>query len=394
MSLERELQLELETLERNGLLRRLTQIDERRGPRVRVEGCELLLLCGNDYLGLAGDPRLAQAAAHAAREHGTGSGSSRLISGDCELLRRLERAAAELVELPEALAFGSGYQANVGLLGALAGPEDALLSDELNHASIIDGARLSAARKLIYPHLDLDALERGLIEARTARRRIVVSETLFSMDGDSPDLSRLAELCQRHDAWLVLDEAHALGVLGPHGAGLAAEHGVSGRVAALVGTLGKAFGSSGAFVAGSRVLREFLINRCRSLIFSTAPSPTTAAAATMGIEIALGMDAQRAALLRSADELRHRLREYGFDAPSGQSPIVPLLLGDPAAALRGQRLLWDQGVWVQAIRPPTVPQGTSRLRISLRADLCPADLELAARAFAQLAAQSVERVGG
>ena len=320
--------------------------------------------CSNDYLGLATEPVPHSPA---------GAGASRLLGGDRAVHARLEAAAAELVGLPEALVFTSGYAANVGVLSALAGPGDLIVSDALNHASIIDGARLSRARVEVVPHLDLEAASR-VLAARKEPRAFVVTESYFSMDADSPDLAALRRVCDRQQAALVVDEAHALGVLGPEGRGLCVAAGISPDV--LVGTFGKAFGAAGAFVSGCPALTLWLWNRARSFVFSTAMPPSVATAALQGMALARAEPWRREAVLGGATMLRNGLSALGLSL-LGRGPIIPWVVGEPQAALRMSDLLQERGLDVRAVRPPTVPPGTARLRLTVTAAHRPADLERA-----------------
>jgi 8-amino-7-oxononanoate synthase len=359
----RHLDDDLAGLDRQGLLRR-----PRVGP---TEG--LLDLCSNDYLGLARDP-------WPGLNVRSGAGASRLVSGNLEAHTDAEAALAGWLRTESALLFSSGYAANVGMLAALAGPGDVIVSDALNHASIIDGCRLSGANVRVVPHLDVAAAAAALAGAAGARRRWLVTESYFSMDGDTPDLPGLAAACRAHDAALVVDEAHVLGVFGPEGRGLCAAAGVTPDV--LVGTAGKALGLHGAFVAGSERLRLWLWNRARSFVFSTGVSPTLATAITVRVEQVRGDDAARARLAARGGQLREGLAELGQPAlRSGQGPVLPWLVGEPAAAVALSLRLRAEGVLVQPIRPPTVPAGTARLRITASAALAEADVERAVRAF-------------
>jgi 8-amino-7-oxononanoate synthase len=331
----------------------------------------LRTFCSNDYLGLASRP---------APPEPCGSGGSRLLAGDRGIHVLLETAAADLVHQPTSLVFTSGYAANVGLLSALAGPNDLIVSDALNHASLIDGARLSRARIAVVPHLNLDAIARAL-DARGAGRAFVVTESYFSMDADSPDLPVLRALCDERGAALIVDEAHALGVLGTDGRGLCAERGV--RADALVGTFGKAFGAAGAFVAGCPALALWLWNRARPFVFSTGLSPATAAAALSGLRRAGQEPWRRTKVLQAASQLRDGLGALGADL-RGFGHIVPWVVGDPADATRLALALQARGVDVRAIRPPSVPAGTSRLRFTVTAMHTTADIEHAIAAVASL----------
>jgi 8-amino-7-oxononanoate synthase len=321
-----------------------------------------LTFCSNDYLALATRPPPARPA---------GAGASRLVAGERIDHIELEREAASLVVLPASLVFTSGYAANLGLLSALAGPEDLIVSDALNHASIVDGARLARARIVVVPHLDLGAVERALTET-TRRRAFVVTESYFSMDADSPDLLAMRGLCDAHDAALLVDESHALGVLGPEGRGLCVASGVEPD--ALVGTFGKAFGAGGAFVAGCPNLITWLWNRARSFVFSTGLSPAVAAAATAGLQAAKAEPYRRERALAAARQLREGLRSLDI-RPLGYGPIVPWILGEPAAAVQASSELRAEGIDVRAIRPPSVPVGTARLRFAVSAAHQGADIE-------------------
>ena len=354
-SLDEELAGELERREAAGLLRALAT-SAQAGDVARAE----LDFVSNDYLGLARHPRVVAAARLALDEHGAGGRASRLLGGGSPLHEKAERAAAEWLGAEAALLFPSGYQANIGLIGALAGRGDALFSDAANHASLIDGARLSGARVFVHAHLDLEELERLLERAREARRRIVLTEGVFSMDGDAAALAELDELCARHDAWLVVDEAHAAGLLGPQGAGAwaALERSGPARLAARVVTGGKALGAGGAFVAGSARLVQTLVNRARSFVFTTAPPPALAGALLAAIEECRRADAERARTLGLARELARRL---GAREPAGA--IVPYPAGEPARALELAATLRARGFAVAAVRPPSVPEGGSLLRL-------------------------------
>ncbi|MEO8798171.1 MAG: 8-amino-7-oxononanoate synthase [Polyangiaceae bacterium] len=325
--------------------------------------------CSNDYLGLA-----AQALAI---ETLPGAGAARLIAGEQPEHQRLEQTMAHWLGFESALLFTSGYAANVGLLSSLARPGDLVVSDQRNHASIIDGIRLSKAEVAVVPHLDVEATSAALARHPTGRRW-VITEGYFSMDADTPDLRTLRAICDAHDAALLVDDAHALGVLGPEGRGACAEQGVVPD--ALVGTFGKAFGAGGAFVAGSPSLIDWLWNRARSFVFSTGLSPLVAAAALHGVETARSNPALRAQTLAAAQSLRSYLGDLGM-AVSGYGHILPVILGAPERAVDASRKLAAQGIHVQAIRPPTVAAGTSRLRITANARMGEADLANASGAF-------------
>jgi 8-amino-7-oxononanoate synthase len=336
-------------------------------PDTGPSGGALLSFASNDYLGLAAHPHLARAAAETAAREGFGASASRLVTGDLPAHRRLEQALAGFVDRSSALVFPTGYQTNIGVITALAGPNDLIVSDALNHASLIDGCRLSRARVSIYPHGDALAARRLLLAPGDFRRRLLLTESLFSMDGDVAPLATLAEAAAAADAIFIVDEAHALGALGPGGRGLCADAGVAPDV--LVGTLGKALGSAGGFAAGPPPLRDLLLNRARRFIFTTAPPPPVAAAAEAALRIVDGPEGAqlRAALEVNRDRLARGLIELGLIERPAPGPIVPILLGAEARALAVSAALRRRGVFVPAIRPPTVPAGTARLRLTLSA---------------------------
>jgi 8-amino-7-oxononanoate synthase len=356
----------LEALDAQGLRRGLETIAPAQAPVVTVAGRRLVNLCSNDYLALASDPRLRRAAAEAAEREGAGSGAARLVAGDLPSHRLLEERLARAKHAEAALLFGSGYLANCGVIPALVDREDAVFSDKLNHASLVDGCRLSFGRTLRFPHNDLHSLERLLATTR-ARRKLVAVDAVFSMDGDAAPLAEICDLCERHGAMLYVDEAHATGVLGPTGGGLAEALGVSHRVGALMGTLGKALGSYGAFVCGSAALREWLVSRARTFVFSTALPPPACAAALAGLDVVEREPERRARLAALSERMKAGLARLGFPLPQVVAPIFPVVLGDEQVALEASRRLRARGYFVRAIRPPTVPDGTSRLRVTLTA---------------------------
>lgn len=364
---------ELEGLAARGHRRFLRTLAGRQGPLVRFEGREVILLASNNYLGLADHPALAQAAADAARRWGVSAAASPLISGHMEPHARLAAALATLKEKEGALLFGSGFLANLGLLATLAGPGDVILSDALNHASIIDGCRLSRAETRVFPHSDMGALERALAESRAARRKVIVVDGVFSMDGDLAPLPSLAALAQAHGALLIVDEAHATGVLGPEGRGAAAHFGLQHRAGVAMGTLGKALASYGAFACADGETVDYLVNRARPYIYSTALPPPAVAAAHAALQLSLGEEgAQRRSRLKMlCARFRAGLRRVGFappDPPPGEEvPIFPIVVGEAEKAVALAEHMLGAGVFLLAIRPPTVPEGTSRLRATLMA---------------------------
>ncbi len=370
----------------DGLERVLRRIDSCQRERVSIDGRSYLLLCSNNYLGLAAHPEIADAACHALRRYGSSAVSSRLISGHMQAHAQLEEQLAAWKGCERALLFPSGYQANIGVISTLVGPGDVVISDELNHASIIDGCRLSRAHIAVYRHNDVERLSELLAEHDGARRILVVTESIFSMDGDRAPLTEIVETTKRYGAWLMVDEAHAAGVFGPRGAGLVAELGLDQDVDVHMGTLGKALASSGAYVAGNKDLIELLINRARSFIFTTGLAPAAAAAAGAALTI-IEREPQRAAsLLARARRLGGLLREGGLEVPHLDSQILPVIIGEADAAVAVMRGLLERGIYVAAIRPPTVAAGTSRLRVSLMATHSDEDLVSAGQAICECVA--------
>ena len=353
----------------DGLRAELASLEGRQGLR-RLGRMDGINLSSNDYLGLSTDPRLARAIT-VALEGGSAVAStgSRLLSGNSPEWERVESDFARFIGTEAALFFSSGYAANLGLLGAILRPDDVVFSDESNHASLIDGIRLSRARKVIFPHLDLDFLEDALRKSDAAGRKFIVVESLFSMEGDRAPIAELLSLADRFGAELIVDEAHATGVFGPRGRGLVAAANGNARVLASVHTCGKALASAGAFVCGSETLKQYLVNRARTFIFSTALPPYFAAQIAKAVEIGSEADAVRERLQVLSNFLRERLRAAGFDTGTSDSQIVPVLLGGNDTAIRYADALQRQGFAVRPIRPPTVPEGTSRLRLSVTAKL-------------------------
>jgi 8-amino-7-oxononanoate synthase len=362
----RDFRAELEALEGATLRRRRRVVSGAQGPVLEVDGGRVVAFASNDYLGLAAHPRVTEAAAEAARRYGVGAGASHLISGHHAAHEALEAALARFVRMPRALYFASGYAANSGAIPALVGRGDAVFSDALNHACIVDGARLSRADVHVYPHGDLAALE-ALLAASTARHRLVVSDAVFSMDGDIAPLGELIALCERHDALLLLDDAHGFGVLGPNGEGSLAHLRLQSPRVLYLGTLGKAAGVSGAFIAGEADVIDWLAQRARTYVFSTASPPLLAAAALAALEVIRDEPWRRTKLRSHAAMLRGRAWRWPWRLLASETAIQPIVVGDNAAAMRLMEALGERGYWVPAIRPPTVPAGTARLRISLSA---------------------------
>jgi 8-amino-7-oxononanoate synthase len=379
-----EIEARLWELESLGLQRTTKHVSGPQGPRVVLDGKPVLLLCSNNYLGLADHPRVRTAAAEAAMRWGAGAGASRLVSGTMTPHRRLEERLAEFKGRDSALLFGSGYLANTGVIAALARPGDVVFSDERNHASIIDGCRMSRAETFAYDHGDLDHLEWG-IEQAEGRGALIVTDSVFSMDGDIAPLQGLVDVAARHGVRLVVDEAHATGTIGPGGRGALALEGLEDQVDVIVGTLGKALGSYGAFVACERAMMHYLVNAARTFIFSTAPSPPSAAAALAALELLEERPHRVAKLQANAAALRSELELLGFDVGDSHTHIVPLIVGDADRAVQLCEAGLQRGVFAQAIRPPAVPPQTSRLRLSPMASHSQAELTAAARILAEAA---------
>jgi 8-amino-7-oxononanoate synthase len=374
----------LAELRRSGLHRRLRLVEGAQGPRVTLDGADVLLLCSNNYLGLAEHPRVREAAAESAMRWGAGSGASRLISGNMTPHALLEERLAAFKGAQSALLFGSGYLANAGTIAALAGRGEVVLSDELNHASIIDGCRLSRAERFVYRHCDTEHLEWGLRKAGD-RASLIVTDGVFSMDGDIAPLTELLGLARRHRCRLLVDEAHATGAVGPGGRGSVAEAGLASEVDVVVGTLGKALGSYGAYVCASHEITELLVNAARPFIFSTGLPPPSVGAASTALEI-LASEPQRVERLRhNADALRSELRAAGLDPGDSETQILPIVVGEASMATALCERALERGAFAQAIRPPTVPEGTSRLRLTVMATHRSRELRRAARTIAAAA---------
>ncbi|MCU0691310.1 MAG: 8-amino-7-oxononanoate synthase [Polyangiaceae bacterium] len=380
---------ELAQLQEANALRALRVVEGPVGPVLRVEGRDVFCFSSNDYLGFASDPRLANAAGDAARQLGTGAGSSRLITGTLALHTTLEQELAAFKGAQSALLFGTGYQANVGVLQGLM-REGVIFSDVLNHASIVDGCRLARASVQVYAHADMGHLERLLRAHQTAPRKLVVTDGVFSMDGDLAPLDSIAELAEAHGALVLVDDAHATGVLGG-GHGTGRHFGLDTSTLIQMGTLGKALGSFGAFVACAKPVRDLLLNRARSFVYTTAPPPAVLAASMAALRLLRDEPQLVAQLAANAALLRNGLREAGFAVTTDPTPIVPVVLGDNARALRWAARLWELGFWVQAIRPPTVPPGSARLRITVSAAHHAQQIESLCQALADLAASEREK---
>jgi len=372
---------ELEQIRARGLYRTTRMIDGKQSPHVEMNGRDVLLLCSNNYLGLADSPALIQASVEAVKQYGTSSGASRLVSGTMALHELLEAEVASFKRAESSLVFNSGYAANTGIIASLVGRGDVIFSDRLNHASIIDGALLSSARLIRYPHNDVNALAALMNKHRGTGRALIVTDAVFSMDGDIAPLSGLVDLKKTHDALLLVDDAHGSGVLGEEGSGTAELLGVSGDVDILMGTFGKALGSFGAYAALSVELRELLINRARSFIFSTSLPPAVLGASLAAVKFVRTSAGKvlRDRLKTNADLFRSLLLEAGFQLPQGTTQIIPVLTGQAETTMHFSQLLIEQGIFAQGIRPPTVPAGACRLRCTVMATHTCQDLEWAAR---------------
>lgn len=376
---------ELAELRRHGLLRTLEPLASPQGPLIRVGGQWLVNFSSNDYLGLAADPRIARALAVGLERWGVGSGASRLVVGDTEAHRRLEARLAAFEGTEAVLLFNGGYPANLGLVQALVGRGDLVVSDALNHASLVDGCRLSRAEVAVVPHADVEAFARAL-SGGGFRRKLVVTDAVFSMDGDSAPLRALADLCAQAGAALLVDEAHATGVLGARGSGLCEATGVKPDVR--MGTLGKALGGFGAYAATSRAVADLLANRARSVVFSTALPPALCEAMVVAVDLLEHDDQLRPRLWRNIRRFVDGVRGLGL-AAEPRSAIVPLVLGTPERALGASAFLRERGLLVKPIRPPTVPEGTSRLRFALSAAHSEAQIDRALQALEEARAHGI-----
>jgi 8-amino-7-oxononanoate synthase len=372
-----EIEERLEEIRERGLYRKMRMISGPQGPRVLLDGRPVLLLCSNNYLGLADHPRVREAAAEAAMRYGAGSGASRLISGNMTIHRRLEEQLCEFERAEACVLMGSGYLANAGVISALAREGDVVFSDALNHASIVDGCRLARAETFVYDHCDTDHLEWGLRQAE-GRGSLIVTDGVFSMDGDVAPLARIVELAQRYDARVMVDEAHGTGCVGPEGRGAVAAAGLEGEVDVVVGTLGKALGSYGAYVLCDTAMAKLLVNTARTLIFSTALPPPAVAAALASLDLLRSQPRRVDKLQRNARVLREALAERGVEHGESGTQIIPLIVGDANAAVRASERALERGVFAQAIRPPTVPPGSSRLRLAVMASHTKTELREAA----------------
>jgi 8-amino-7-oxononanoate synthase len=387
-----DLQERLDELKATGLHRRMRMVSGPQGPRVVLDGRPVLLLCSGNVLGLADHPRVREAAADAALRWGAGAGASRVVSGTMTLHRRLEERLAEFGGTETALLFGSGYLANLGVVPALAGEGEIVFCDELSHASVIDGCRLAGAEAVSYEHGDVDQLEWALRNA-DGRGALIVTDGVFCNEGDVAPLEEIVRLARRHGVRVMVDDAHGLGALGPRGRGTVAELGLEGEVDVVVGSLGKALGSYGAYVACELPTARYLLNVAPPLCFSTALPPAAVAAAMAALEL-LAEQPRRVEKLRdNAEHLRAELAREGFTDAGSTTHIVPVAVGEAGLAVRIAEKALEQGVFAQAVRPPAVPEGTSRLRLAAMASHTRAELSGAARVLGRAALQAGLRPG-
>jgi 8-amino-7-oxononanoate synthase len=372
---------ELRSLKERDRYRRIRWIEEGPSPWVRMDGENVLLLCSNNYLGLANDSRLKKQMLQGIETWGCGSGGSRLISGSLAIHRALEQRLARFHGSEAALLFNSGYSANLSLLTALMGEGDVIYSDELNHASIVDGCRLSKASIRIYHHLDMEHLESLLKENQGKRGKLIVTDGIFSMDGDIAPLPELVELARKYEALTMVDDAHAIGVFGPTGRGTLEHFHLSDEVDILMGTFGKALGCFGAYVAGRRSLIEFLINTGRVFLYTTALPPSISATVLASLDLLDEEPERRERLWANVDYLREGLNQIGFNTVKSEAHIIPVLTGEPKITMEMDRKLLERRVFVQGIRPPTVPEGKCRLRVTVMATHTREDLDFALEQF-------------
>jgi len=376
---------DLDGLKAQKLYRSLLTIDSAQDAWVTLDGRRVLNLCSNNYLGLASHPEVRKVAAEAVEKWGCGSGASRLICGTLTPHRELEFQLATFKGTEAALLYTSGYTANLGIIPALVGKGDTVFSDELNHASIIDGCRLGGARVIVFPHNNLTALETRLRRvAGKSGRKLIVVDSVFSMDGDLAPLPELAQLAAKYGGLFMVDEAHATGVLGPGGRGMVAHFGLEKNVSIVMGTLSKALGSLGGFAAGSAEMTDFLINRSRSFIYTTALPPSAAAAASAALTILEKEPSLPQKVQDNACYLREGLKQLGFDTRNSETQIIPVVVGEAARTLEMSRLLLNEGVLATAVRPPTVPEGTCRIRTTVMATHTRNDLDFALHVFEKI----------
>ena len=363
------------------LTRRLQPLESGTGPVVRIAGREVLLFASNDYLGLAHHPGVVRAASQATQTYGAGSGAARLISGSLPPHMEMEQSLARFKRTEAALTFGSGYLANIGTIPALIGRSGLILADQLCHASLIDGSRLSGADFRLYRHNDMEHLQSLLSKRRSTRRTLIVTDGVFSMDGDLAPLPELSNLARAYEADLYVDDAHGTGVMGSHGRGTAEHFDLEEAISLQMGTLGKALGSCGAYLAGPSHTIQYLLNTCRTFLFATAPPPGSAAAVVAALQVIEREPERRTRLWTNRDQLFTGLMRLGFTLAASASPIIPILVGRADMALHFSEQLLVNGLFAPAIRPPTVPEDTSRLRITVSSEHTAAQIDRALAAF-------------
>ncbi|MCC6544455.1 MAG: 8-amino-7-oxononanoate synthase [Nitrospirae bacterium] len=386
MNIDNELLHELRELKDSHLLRVLKRVDSAQSSRIIIEGKEYINLCSNDYLGLADHPSLKEAVIESVKKYGTGAGASRLVSGNMELHETLEGATAQFKGTEDALLFNSGYMANTGIIQALASEGDAIFSDELNHASIIDGCRLSKAKVFIYRHKDAGHLRSLIMQTtekgnRAYRRRIAVTESVFSMDGDIVPLNDIVKVIEEFEGILIVDDAHATGVLGRSGRGSFEHFGVNNSSHIQMGTYGKALGSFGAYAAGTSLLKNYLINKARTFIYTTALPPSVMAASIAALRILQNDEELLEVLWVTTRLFRDGLSALGYNTMQSETPIIPIYVGDTEKALRFSQRLFDEGIYAAPIRPPTVPEGGCRIRTTVTAAHSLEDIERSIEVF-------------
>ncbi|MDP3143454.1 MAG: 8-amino-7-oxononanoate synthase [Candidatus Omnitrophota bacterium] len=378
-----EFKSDLNKLESAGILRKMRLVDGPQDASIVIDGKKVLNLCSNNYLGLANDKRLKDAAIRAIKKYGVGAGASRLVCGNMRLHQELEGKIADFKNAPRSLVFTSGYAANLGAITALVGHGDAVFADKLNHASLVDAVILSRAEFKRYPHKDMRALE-VLLKESGAKKKLIVTDTVFSMDGDVAPLPAIVKLAGKYGAMSMVDEAHATGVLGKTGKGAVEHFHLEGKIDVQMGTLSKAIGSQGAFICGSDDLINFLINKSRQFIFTTALPVSLCAASIAAIDIIENESSLRKKLLANSDFFRNELKIMSFDIGESQTPIIPVITKDEKLTMKFSSELFKQGIFVQGIRPPTVPAGQSRLRVTIMANHRKKDLEMALKAFKKI----------
>jgi len=370
-----KINLELTKIKKQGLLRTLTQLLPLKNSRAEINKKVFINFSSNDYLSLSKNPLVIESACLTAKKFGTGSGASRLVCGNYSIHSELENKVAKFMRTDAALLFPSGFQSNCGTLSAIAGIGDCIIMDEYNHASLWEGAKLSKARIFAYKHKNIEVLEKILKRSKTYKTKFIVTDSVFSMDGDLAPLKEIFKLAKTYNATVVVDEAHAIGVFGKSGAGLCEALNIKEKNTLYFGTLSKALGSQGGFVCGSKKLIEFIINRCRAFIYSTALAPACAGAALKAIALTIEAKNQRNDLLTKAQYLRTQLKKLGFDTINSESQIIPVLIGTSIQTLAFSKKLYENGIFAPAIRPPTVPDGTARVRISLNTSNTNEDIE-------------------